>query len=74
MVEEAFHIDEIVENAVKTHSINPGNIEGEIRKQLLSHYFKVLGGLDAVKSLNRPHLPDLARILHQPRLFRGTPM
>ncbi len=51
MVAEAFHIDETVENAVKTHSINPGNIEGEIRKQLLPHYFKVLGGLDAAKSL-----------------------
>jgi type I restriction enzyme R subunit len=51
MIEEAFHIDETVENAVKTHSINPGNIEGEIRKQLLPHYFKVLGGLEAAKSL-----------------------
>ena len=25
--------------------------EGEIRKQLLPHYFQVLGGLDAAKSL-----------------------
>lgn len=51
LVDEAYKIDQIVENAVKTHSINPGNIEGEIRKQLLPHYFKVLGGLDDAKAL-----------------------
>ncbi len=51
LVEEAFHIERTVENAVKSHTINPGNIEAEIRKSLLPHYFKLLGGLDAANAL-----------------------
>ncbi|WP_339107633.1 HsdR family type I site-specific deoxyribonuclease [Thioclava sp. GXIMD4216] len=51
LIDEAFHIDRAVEEAVQTHSINPGNIEGEIRKQLLPRYFKLLEGLDAAKAL-----------------------
>ena len=38
MVEEAMHIDSTVDNAVQTHSINPGRIEAEIRKALLCLY------------------------------------
>ena len=51
LVDEAFHIEHAVDNAVQSHSINPGNIETEIRKSLLPHYFKVLGGLDAANAL-----------------------
>lgn len=51
LVEEAFYIERTVENAVQSHSINPTNIEAEIRKSLLPHYFKLLGGLDAANAL-----------------------
>lgn len=51
LIEEAFHIDETVQNAVQTHSINPGSIEGDIRKKLLPRYYNLLGGLDVAKSL-----------------------
>jgi len=51
LVDEAMHIDATVDNAVQTHSINPGNIESEIRKALLPRYFKFLGGLDATNGL-----------------------
>ncbi len=48
---QIMHIDTTVDNAVQTHSINPGNIEAEIRKALLPRYFKFLGGLDAANGL-----------------------
>ena len=51
MVEEAMLIDTTVEDAVKTHSINPGSIEAEIRKALLPRYFKFFGGLDDANAL-----------------------
>lgn len=51
LVTEAMHIDTTVDNAVQTHSINPGSIEAEIRKSLLPRYFKFLGGLDAANGL-----------------------
>lgn len=51
MVEEAMHIDTTVDDAVKTHSINPGSIEAEIRKALLPRYFKFFGGLDDANAL-----------------------
>ena len=51
MVEEAMHIDTTVDDAVQTHSINPGSIESEIRKALLPRYFALLGGLDAANAL-----------------------
>ncbi|MFV1602336.1 MULTISPECIES: type I restriction endonuclease subunit R [unclassified Phaeobacter] len=51
LVNEAFHIDEIVQNSIQTHSINPGSIEADIRKALLPRYFKFLGGLDAANML-----------------------
>ena len=51
IVEEAMHIDTTVGDAVKTHSINPGSIEAEIRKALLPRYFKFFGGLDDANAL-----------------------
>lgn len=51
LVAEAMHIDSTVDDAVQTHSINPGSIEAEIRKALLPRYFKFLGGLDAANAL-----------------------
>jgi type I restriction enzyme R subunit len=51
LVAEAMHIDTTVDDAVQTHSINPGSIEAEIRKALLPRYFKFFGGLDAANAL-----------------------
>lgn len=51
LVAEAFHIDEIVNNAVASFSINPANIEADIRTKLLPRYFKALGGLDKAQAL-----------------------
>ncbi len=51
LVEEAFHIDQTVDEAIRTHSINPQNIEAEIRKALLPRYFTLLGGLDQANAL-----------------------
>lgn len=51
LVAEALHIESTVNDAVQTHSINPGSIESEIRKALLPRYFNFLGGLDAANGL-----------------------
>ena len=51
LVAEAMHIDSTVDEAVQTHSLNPGSIEAEIRKALLPRYFKFFGGLDAANTL-----------------------
>lgn len=51
LVVEANHIDEVVKNAVAAHSINPDNIEAEIRQKLLPHFFDKLRGLDKAKAL-----------------------
>ena len=51
LIAEAMHIESTVDDAVQTHSINPGSIEAEIRKALLPRYFKFLGGLDAANTL-----------------------
>lgn len=51
LVSEAFHIDTVVNDAVAAHSINPANVEAEIRKQLLPRYYTALGGLDQAQSL-----------------------
>lgn len=48
---EAFHIETTVEDAVRTHSINPGSIEAEIRRALLPRYFQFFGGLDAANEM-----------------------
>jgi type I restriction enzyme, R subunit len=45
LVSEALHIDSIVHEAVATHSINPANIEADIRTKLLPRFFSSLGGL-----------------------------
>ncbi|MCK4704753.1 MAG: type I restriction endonuclease subunit R, partial [Gammaproteobacteria bacterium] len=47
---EALAIDEIVMQAVAEHSLNPANIESEIRKQLLPKLFK-LTGMDKAKEI-----------------------
>jgi type I restriction enzyme R subunit len=51
LVAEAMRVEDTVDNAIKTHSITPGGIEAEIRRSLLPHYFKFLGGLDAATAL-----------------------
>ena len=51
LVAEAHHIDEAVDNAVVTYSINPSSIEAEIRRALLPRYFKFFGGLDKANTL-----------------------
>ncbi|MGF6172811.1 type I restriction endonuclease subunit R [Ensifer sp. 4252] len=51
LVAEAFHIDKTVDDAVAKHSINPANVEAEIRRELLPRYFKELGGLDNANTL-----------------------
>ncbi len=51
----AFNIDEIVSTAVAEHSINPQNIEAEIRKKLLPLIFKECkdtgAGMDQAKAI-----------------------
>ena len=51
LVAEAHHIDQAVDNAVQTYSINPGSIEGEIRRSLLPRYYKFFGGLEQAGTL-----------------------
>ena len=51
LVEQAKYIEDEVERAVRTHSINPANIEAEIRRALLPKLFKTLGGLDPAKAV-----------------------
>lgn len=51
LVGEALQIDTVVNDAVAKHSINPANVEAEIRRALLPRYFKELGGLDQAKAL-----------------------
>ncbi len=51
LVAEALHIDNVVNNSVAKHSINPANVEAEIRRELLPRYFKELGGLDQATAL-----------------------
>jgi type I restriction enzyme R subunit len=51
LVAEAFHIDQVVRNAVASYSISAAEIEAEIRKTLLPRYFKELGGLDRAQAL-----------------------
>lgn len=51
LVGEAFHIDKVIDDAVAKHSINPANVEAEIRRELLPRYFKELGGLEQATTL-----------------------
>ena len=49
-VDEAFAIDETVKTAVAEHSVNPQNIEAEIRRALLPRLFNLVG-LDKAKDV-----------------------
>ena len=51
LVQEARHIDDVVNEAVQSHSINPSNIEASIRQSLLPRCFNLLGGLVPAKAL-----------------------
>ncbi|MCD9148839.1 hypothetical protein [Pseudophaeobacter flagellatus] len=51
LVEESLFIDGVVQNAVRSHSINPASIEAEIRKALLPRLFNLLGGLDSANTV-----------------------
>lgn len=54
-VNVAFEINQVVENCVKENSINPQNIEADIRKKLLPRIFKeckdIGGGIDQAKKI-----------------------
>ena len=50
LIDQAFAIDLLVQTAVATHSLNPQNIESEIRKGLLPDLFKRMG-LDTAKQV-----------------------
>lgn len=50
-VEEAFAIDEVVKTAVAEHSLNPQDIEAEIRKALLPQLFGLIG-LEKAKEIS----------------------
>ncbi len=54
---QALAIDEVVNQAVAEYSLNPANIETEIRKQLLPRLFK-LTGMDKAKEI----IEDVIRI------------
>ncbi|MFD1157935.1 type I restriction endonuclease subunit R [Roseovarius aestuarii] len=47
LISEALEIDTIVRNAIAENSLNPQNIETEIRKNLLPRLFKLIGLDDA---------------------------
>lgn len=49
LILEALFVEQAVQNAIQTFSINPGSIEAEIRRSLLPRYFKLFGGLDQAK-------------------------
>ena len=54
LIDEAKFIDRAVLEAIQTHSVNPANIDKEIRKALLVRLFKLLGntgGTDLVNTL-----------------------
>jgi type I restriction enzyme R subunit len=50
-VEEALHVDQVVSDAIALHSINPQNIESEVRKELLKRYYDMFGGLEMAKTV-----------------------
>ena len=54
-VKLAFEIDKSVETSVAEHSINPQNIEADIRKKLLPRMFQeckaIGGGMDQAKTI-----------------------
>jgi type I restriction enzyme R subunit len=44
LVDEAIHIDSVVQSAIASHSLDPENAISEIRKTLLPRYFVAYGG------------------------------
>jgi type I restriction enzyme R subunit len=48
--EEAIAIDSVVDEAVAAYSLNPANIEAEIRRHLLPRLFKLVG-MDKAKGI-----------------------
>ena len=58
-IEQALTIDEIVDKAVAENSVNPQNIEAEIRKGLLPRLFKMIG-MDKAKEVIE-HIVQITR-------------
>lgn len=54
-IKRAFEVEQVVESAVAENSINPQNIEADIRKQLLPQMFReckaIGGGMDQAKKI-----------------------
>lgn len=44
LIDEAIHIDGIVQSAIASHSLDPENAMKEIRQKLLPRYFSIYGG------------------------------
>jgi type I restriction enzyme R subunit len=42
---------QVVSDAIALHSINPQNIESEVRKELLKRYYDMFGGLEMAKTV-----------------------
>lgn len=59
-VEQALAIDELVDKAVAENSVNPQNIEAEIRKGLLPRLFKLIG-MDKAKEVIE-HIVQITRV------------
>ncbi|OAI17077.1 DEAD/DEAH box helicase [Methylomonas koyamae] len=59
-VEQSLAIDEIVDKAVAENSVNPQNIEAEIRKGLLPRLFKLIG-MDKAKEVIE-HIVQITRV------------
>ncbi|MBL1265143.1 type I restriction endonuclease subunit R [Methylomicrobium sp. RS1] len=59
-VEQALAIDELVDKAVAENSVNPQNIEAEIRKGLLPRLFKMIG-MDKAKEVIE-HIVQITRV------------
>jgi type I restriction enzyme R subunit len=59
-VEQALAIDELVDKSVAENSVNPQNIEAEIRKGLLPRLFKMIG-MDKAKEVIE-HIVQITRV------------
>lgn len=59
-VEQALAIDELIDKAVAENSVNPQNIEAEIRKGLLPRLFKMIG-MDKAKEVIE-HIVQITRV------------
>ena len=63
IVRESLYIDEVVSDAVSAHSLNPQEMEKEIRKTLLPRLFEMVG-LDDAKEI-------IERVIHIARVNRS---